>query len=104
MLNPDPCNVMKWRLEHRLWDVLGYEHDGLHDEAEKAKQRAAADADRLRAFWAKYPHRAPGDAESVIASAWRDAKAKFGKDLSDEHLCRPVPPWRKERGVEGVYV
>jgi hypothetical protein len=59
---------------------------------------------KLRAFWAKHPRRAPGDAEAVIAGAWRDAKATFARNLSDEHLRRPVPPWRKDRGVEEVYV
>ena len=84
MLNPDPFNVLKWRLEHRLWDVLAYEHDSLHDEAERAKQRAAADADKLRAFWAKHPHRAPGNAEAVIAGAWRGAMPK----RSSPRTCR----------------
>lgn len=96
---PSLRSVLCYEVFRSYWVVLSYEHDGLTEQAETAREECAERAHELRETFDSHPGLGSGMADTLIAREVRFARESFARALQKgrrPEATKPPPPFRSE--------
>ena len=104
---PSRWSILDLEVQHGYWDVLAYEHDGMTEQAARAREAFNQSVQQLRDAYDSHPELGPDAADEMTDRAIQQAQANFAEDVRNEKGLnwhgRQRRDWRERRGRPRAY-